>query len=112
MDDWDGRPIGAWANRIARNKAIDLSKLRRRDADYDSTEFIHVHDEQPEEDRDYSALHKAIDSLSPRKRELMVLHYFKNMEMQTIAESVGTSLSNVKVTIMRARQDLKQLLTQ
>lgn len=112
MDDWDGRPIGAWANRIARNKAIDLSKLRKRDVDYDSTEFIHVHDEQPEEGKDYSALHKAIDSLSPRKRELMVLHYFKNMEMQTIAESVGTSLSNVKVTIMRARQDLKQLLTQ
>lgn len=112
FDEWDGRPIGAWANRIARNKAIDLKKKRRNDCDYEATEFMHVPSEQPLDEVDYSRLRAAIDSLSPKKRELTILHYYKGMEMQTIAESVGTSLSNVKVTIMRARRDLKQLLSQ
>ena len=112
FDQWDGRPVGAWAYRIARNKAIDLKKLRRRDVDYEASEFMHEHSEQPLDEVDYSRLRAAIDSLSPKKRELTILHYYKGMEMQTIAESVGTSLSNVKVTIMRARRDLKQLLSQ
>jgi len=111
FDQWDGRPIEAWANRIARNKAIDLKKGRKREADYEPTEFMHVAEEQPDS-ADHSKLHAAIDSLNPRKRELTILHYYKGMEMQTIAESLNLNLSTVKVTVMRARQDIRKYLEQ
>lgn len=112
FDRWDGRPLGGWATTIARNKAIDLKKLVRNQVSYDALESVDLPTYQPEDPETYDALYRAINQLSPKKRELMVLHYLEGMEMQTVAERVGTSLSNVKVTCMRARQDLKKLLSQ
>jgi len=114
LDEWDGRRIGNWAAVIARNKAIDLKKAAGRTELTEPYEFFIDESAAPAVDDsvDYSYLHAAIGKLSPRKRELMSMHYLKGMEMQTIAEQLGTSLSNVKVTVMRARQDLKKLLTQ
>lgn len=112
LDEWDGRRIGNWAAVIARNKAIDLKHAAYKTELTEPYEFFM--DEAaaplPPEEADYTSLHKAIESLSPRKRELLTLHYYGGMEMQTIAESLGTSLSNVKVTVMRARQDIKEYL--
>lgn len=112
FDQWDGRPVQAWANRIARNKAIDLKKRRKREVDYEVSDFIHIAAEQPEERMEYPLLQAAIDSLSPRKRELMLLHYYRGMEMHVIADRLDMSLSNVKVTAMRARQDIKKYIEQ
>jgi RNA polymerase sigma-70 factor (ECF subfamily) len=68
--------------------------------------------ETPDEVEDYSRLHSALSKLSPKKQELMSMYYFKDMEMQTIAEETGYGLSDVKISIMRGRQQIKKLLEQ
>ena len=109
LDQWDGRPIGNWAAIIGRNKAIDIRKKFHREKEYDSFEHS-MTAITPDEPRDYTKLHGALSKLSSKKQELMSMYYFKEMEMQTIAEETGYSLSDVKISIMRGRQQIKKLL--
>jgi RNA polymerase sigma factor (sigma-70 family) len=112
LDEWDGRPIENWAAIIGRNKAIDIRKKFRRETELDTTLEYVIGTETPDEVEDYSRLHSALSKLSPKKQELMSMYYFKDMEMQTIAEETGYGLSDVKISIMRGRQQIKKLLEQ
>jgi RNA polymerase sigma-70 factor (ECF subfamily) len=53
----------------------------------------------------------AIDSLGPRYREVSVLHYLEQMDVAEIAEVTGSRRNTVEVRLHRARQQLKELLS-
>ena len=108
LDKWDGRPVENWVSIIARNKALTLKRGLSRFADFEVHES-HLTTETPDS-ADHTVLHKAINSLKPKDRQVLQMHYFDSMELRTIAEELGESASAIKVRIMRARHKLKDLL--
>ncbi len=53
----------------------------------------------------------AIDSLKPRYREVSVLYYLEQMDVAEIAEATGARRNTVEVRLHRARQQLKEILS-
>jgi len=53
----------------------------------------------------------AIDSLSHRYREVAVLHYLEQMDVTEITEVTGARRNTVEVRLHRARQQLKERLS-
>jgi RNA polymerase sigma-70 factor (ECF subfamily) len=55
-------------------------------------------------------LHAAIGSLSPAKREALLLAYVHDRTLPEIAATLGIPLGTVKSRLARGRDDLKKLL--
>ena len=53
---------------------------------------------------------RAMDTLKPKERVVLVLWYFEELSCKEISERTGLTLSNVKVKLHRAKQKLKQML--
>lgn len=56
---------------------------------------------------DQAALWKAIGTLSPRQRAVIVLHYFEGKTLTQVADIVGRSLGAVKSQLGRALTRLR-----
>lgn len=56
------------------------------------------------------ALHEAIQQLKEDYRMPLILFYFHQLQYEEIAEVLGITLTNVKVRIHRAKEQLKQIL--
>jgi RNA polymerase sigma factor (sigma-70 family) len=108
LDKWDGRPVENWVSIIARNKALTLKRGLSRFADFEVHES-HLTTETPDA-ADHSRLQTALRSLKPREVEVIVQHYYDDVELRVIAEQNNESVSAVKVRLMRARNKLKDLL--
>ena len=61
-------------------------------------------------DEEDEALHNAILLLSEKYRYPIVLYYFHDMTMAEIAKVLNLTISNVKVRIMRAKEQLRKTL--
>lgn len=57
------------------------------------------------------ALKKVVEEqLSARQKQMIVLYYYKEMDMPEIAEMLGINVSTVSRTLNRARQNLIKYL--
>jgi len=61
-------------------------------------------------DEEDEALHNAILLLNEKYRYPIVLYYFHDMTMAEIAKVLNLTISNVKIRIMRAKEQLKKSL--
>lgn len=59
-----------------------------------------------------TALHTALAELQPKHRELIVLHFFKNITLKEIAEEMGISYKTAQRYKARGLKRLAELLTQ
>jgi RNA polymerase sigma-70 factor (ECF subfamily) len=106
-----------WLKRIAVNKC--RSRLRREAVRTrwlgwlraSAPEEPHLAPDDPlvTEER-ASQVRRAIQSLSPRYREAMVLYYLEEMSVAEIAQIVGARPNAVEVRLHRARRRLEPLL--
>lgn len=103
----------SWMYHMARNAfADDYRKLKKQGYKDElqkaegSPACSIVPDDREEE---LQLLDKAMEYLSPDKRELLVLSKFEEMPYRTIAEILGCSEGNVKVKVFRAVQELKSV---
>jgi RNA polymerase sigma-70 factor, ECF subfamily len=90
-----------WLRSVLRRRAVDR---RARDALADSA---------PRADGGSDArldVRRALLSLPRRQREVLVLRYFLEMDLRTIAEVLGTTEGTVKVTLHRARAALGSVI--
>jgi len=62
------------------------------------------------EDYERSALRKAVDSLPPTLREVIVLYYYEEMHVETIGTILNIGTENVKSRLFRGRQKLRETL--
>jgi RNA polymerase sigma-70 factor (ECF subfamily) len=53
---------------------------------------------------------RVLDTLSPRQRQVVVLHYMFDMSVDDCAHELGISQSTVKTTLKRARTLLARRL--
>ena len=108
-----GRAVAPWVLRIAANSARDLARRRRV---HQKTSAVRL-EETPVEPVDPrgvgpSGRHQIepeevqalLGNLSESYRLPLVLKYFQNLSNQEIADTLGISLSNIKVKLARARE--------
>ncbi|OWY60979.1 hypothetical protein B7486_66270 [cyanobacterium TDX16] len=95
---------GAWVRRVAINLAVkDRAKAARQSLGVDEAVAPPVSDV----DHDTRAvLADAIRRLPDRQRVAVVLHYFHDLPLVEVAESLGCAESTAKVHLHRARRTL------
>ena len=101
-----GRHPKAWLLQIVLNKSRDL--LRRRKV-REATSSIEAVD-APVRGVDVDAVRRAFQKLPVQYRVAMHLAYYEEMAYSEIAETLGVSLSAVKMTILRGREMLRGVL--
>ena len=111
----DSERIVHWLFRIARNECLNALKSRKRSetrtVQYDDSDGFRLQPENPVSYNDeIEYLHWGLKQLTKEHREALVLAEFEGFSMKEIAEMTGTSLSNVKVRIHRAKQHLHNIL--
>ena len=116
MDRYDPeKPFEPWLTRICVN--LYRSSLRRllrspiwdrfdTDADKDRALEL-VRAEEPE---DFSELHSAIAGLSDKLRIVVILYYFRDMDVSQVAEILNIPAGTVKSRLNKARNKLKEVL--
>jgi RNA polymerase sigma-70 factor (ECF subfamily) len=111
--------VMAWLAIMARNRSVDRLRQRRKwstradaaqqPADWPGGEA------SPEEIlaqfQSGSAVHRALESLSPERRRLIALAFFHGLSHQEIADTTGMPLGTVKSHVRRALCMLKAALT-
>lgn len=118
----------AWVRRIATNLCLDY--LRRRNSsppvasldarpseDSDTMLSWDIADPTSEPDRIISAkerstvLHKAIDSLPPDYRLVILMHHVEELRVEDIADTLGVPSGTIKSRLSRARRELHRKLS-
>ena len=104
--------ISTWIYTIARNTLIDFFRTRKvmdELGDEDIVEedaFQGILDEETLDE-----LAAALEKLPQRERDLIILHYYNNMQLKEIAVKMHMSYSNCKLIHNKALMKLRQYLS-
>jgi RNA polymerase sigma-70 factor, ECF subfamily len=105
--------LRAWLYRLTRGLAIDRV---RKDVAEERRERVHAEERvDPDEDssfdeEDAAALHRTLDILDIRHREVVVLHFLEEMTITEIAAVLGYPAGTVKSRLHYAKRALKEAL--
>lgn len=113
-----------WLRTVARNLSLNhLSRYRARwtffselfSHDDDRSEGVDLpapdtRQEQLDGEHRRAIVEEALNALPQKQRVPLVLYHFEEMSYEEIARQLGVSLSQVKVTIHRARERLRDRL--
>jgi RNA polymerase sigma-70 factor (ECF subfamily) len=107
-----GRPIGAWARRIATNAALDHLRARRPE-----TAQLADPPDAPSPDAALQRemreqIQRAFHRLPANLRVAAVLALVEERPYQEIADTLGTSVGAVKLRVFRAVRKLRKQLNQ
>jgi RNA polymerase sigma-70 factor, ECF subfamily len=111
------KPIGsvpAYLYRIVRNVALHEHKKRTGRQRLLAAEVVYESPSTPAEDLDRKrvrlSLQRGLESLSPRRRETVVLTRFHNLSYAEVAEVMGISAQTVANQMSSALRDLRKIL--
>lgn len=117
FDATRGRVL-TWVLTICRSRALDY--LRRKDiaepmADIETLRSSELADERDPLDilgatERASAVHRALEQLKPRERQLISLAFFRGLTHQEIAVACAMPIGTVKTTMHKAFKQLQVLL--
>jgi|Transcript_23366 RNA polymerase sigma factor (sigma-70 family) len=113
--------VRAWVMTMARSRAIDAARSRRRDREFwDSRELSELGEALDSEQagpqdllaaaQEGSRLHQALLGLDPVRRQVVSLSFFRGMTQLEIAEHTGMPLGTVKSHLRRSLIALGQAL--
>ncbi|HOL70679.1 MAG TPA: sigma-70 family RNA polymerase sigma factor [Bryobacteraceae bacterium] len=108
--------LESYLHRTAVNAALDVLRARRTAAAAPLEEAAFAQDPrlQPDRQNDVrelrAGLRAAVARLAPRSAEIFALRYFEGYGNQEIAQMLGTTPSDVAITLHRARVKLQQEL--
>ena len=94
----------AWLIRVTINCAKDL--LNARHGNEELNEELAVNEVHASQE-DILTLRHAIDALPPQQKEILTLYYINDVPIKTIAEILNKNENTVKVTLFRARGNLR-----
>jgi len=107
-----GQALSPWLRAIARHRAIDLVRRRARapqpepPAASESVEKIAL--DRIEAERVRAALNR----LPSRDRTLLVLRYWEDQSVESVASSMGMTEGAARVALLRARRSLGAVLVE
>lgn len=107
----------AWLLVMCRSRALDLLRQRRARTEA-AGQAVAMREESPEpgpEDllaqiQEGTAVHRALSRLSPLRRQLVGLAFFRGLSHQEIAAAVRLPIGTVKSHLRRSLQDLRGAL--
>jgi RNA polymerase sigma-70 factor (ECF subfamily) len=113
--------VAAWLAIIAKSRAIDRRRRHRDHVSFDETSHEALAgwliDERLDPEKMLSqiqagyALRIALQSLTPRRRQLIDLAFFQGLSHQELADEIGMRLGTVKSHLRRALATLQDRLT-
>ena len=110
----DPRTVRSWLYRITHDRAIDRIRYdRSRDrAEKARAESVPKElDEDPSFDaEDVQFLHRALDRIDLKHREVIVLHFLDDLSIAEVAEIIGEPAGTVKSRIHYAKKALREVL--
>jgi RNA polymerase sigma-70 factor (ECF subfamily) len=102
-----------WLYRIAHHKAARFVRNGIRE-ERAVESLVEAHIESLESDADIAldadALHKALQVLSPHHREILVLHYLRDLTTQEVAAILDCPPGTVKSRLYHARLELRNVI--
>lgn len=93
---------------ITKNKALDCLRYRKRFADENIEDNLFYNTQFPGD----NLLAGAIAKLPERTKHILLLHYDNGFSTQEIAQMLNMNRNTVQKTILRAREKIKQLITE
>ncbi len=106
------RRLRPWLYQMARGAAIDRVRKDRSDARRDE-QYAKASEEvdAPSFDADdAAAVHRALDTLDLKHREVLVLHFLEDLPLAEVAAIVGCPEGTVKSRLFHARHALRAAL--
>jgi len=112
------KPFGVWIYRIAHNHLVDFYKKAKLelvplDEEIANPSSNNMSEEQTIKIDKQMSLKKVegmMDHLPGKQKDVLLLRYFEDMSFREIADSLDMNESNVRVTLHRAIQFLKERL--
>jgi RNA polymerase sigma-70 factor (ECF subfamily) len=110
-----GSNVDSWVYRIAMNVSVDY--LRRKSKERKIVERLKTEGERtgsPSDNVDpelMRSVERAVDSLPPDQKAVVVLRMFENKSHEEIAEILETPAATVRWRLFSARQKLEELLS-
>jgi RNA polymerase sigma-70 factor (ECF subfamily) len=114
--------VRIWLSGITRNRAIDRLRKRRHHVSLDDERQRELvaslqtstlsPDRLAEQEKDECAAHWALSCLSPERRQLLHLAFYKDLSHGEIAEGVGIPLGTVKSHLRRSLAGLRISMAQ
>lgn len=103
----DINQFGSWISRILSNRCKNV--LRKRKV----LSFFPLEEDSVTVDPPAVELpvEEAVGSLKPELRLVVTLHYYDGYTMREISESLGIPLGTIQTRLMRARKQLKEILS-
>ena len=99
--------FSTWLYSIARNTALDMLRRRKRDA---AVSIDDVPEPSGQPGKAQQVLFVAMEKLSQRERECLLMRFQAGMTSAEIGEVLGLTEGNVRVIMFRARKKLRELL--
>ena len=106
----------SFLNHISDNLAMDFFRKVQRDKAlqlevWASAIELYYHTEESVHFKDTrDILSKAIDSLSPKRKEILMLNKFEEKSYKEIADQLGISVSTVSNQLVHALKDIKKYI--
>ncbi|MCL2755206.1 MAG: RNA polymerase sigma factor [Oscillospiraceae bacterium] len=102
--------LKAWLIRAVINRCRDYDRASRRRESISFTEFAENEAGGFCDDRDSRELQELIDSLEPKYRAVLYLHYYEGYKIAEISKMLGVGESGIKKRLVKAREKLKDYL--
>jgi RNA polymerase sigma-70 factor, ECF subfamily len=106
------RALRSWLYRVAHGIVVDRLRHEssRERAERAWAEQSHVGEDPSFDADDAAAIHRALDAIDAKHREVLVLHFLDNLSVGEIASIVGCPEGTVKSRIHYAKRALKEVL--
>ncbi len=120
LDQYDAsRPFSAWLYKVSANHCWDTLRRRRIRQDLETGEVETLPLEHPDpgqleqlmEESTSQQVRAAMAKMPARARMALVLRYYSDMSYDEIADSLGVRRAFVGVVLLRARHQLREILT-
>lgn len=111
LDSFDERKasMSTWIYTITRNSVTDYYRTRKEYIELNET-LLYDSDDLNVDETDLELLANALEKLDIRKREIIILRYFKNLNLKSIAEKLDISYSYTKMLHNAALAELRKQL--
>jgi RNA polymerase sigma-70 factor (ECF subfamily) len=108
----DPRALRTWLYRIAHGLVVDRIRYdtARQEVERAWAESPEACEDSGFDEEDAAAIHRGLDSLEAKHREVLVLHFLNSLSVGEIASVVGCPEGTVKSRIHYAKRALKELL--